>query len=299
MIEKTVSCILLIFAFCTDMSAQLIDNRLGNAFEDEMFFNASFITNNQIREIRGESYVKRTNERMKSLPSEAIYHFESGGNLTKLYKVRKLFGKLDTLHIRWDYDSDGKIEQRIETDTRGFYAVDNEWNESGRIAERNFYRMRNKSADKRHFEPLEKYLVNSENYQYQSLSDTVLEKTTFNSYGLPYKKEKTIWNSDGYMLREDLKFVVSGQRQITTYEYNNKGWISYVEVNQEPEGNTTRKSFVYDDMGNLLTIDFFENGEKTHIKELIYTDAMLLHSTIYRELSSNIMNITKYFYTFY
>jgi hypothetical protein len=277
---------------------QLIDNEVGNAFEDEMFFNEAFIANNEVVSVTGESWVKRNGELMKKQPGSKKYIFGEAGKLQKLYKVKKMFGELDTLHILWDYNSEGDVITKVEKDKRGFYAERNEYGESNLLHERRYYRYTNDSGSRDQFSPKKEYLINKEQFEHRRINDTVKVQITLNNYGLPYKKLKTTWSSSGYLLSELLEYTVSGQKVRTLYSYNNNGWISSLKQVHQPEGNTDEKKFVYDKMGNLLFGDHFKNGKKTHRTELIYDEGMLLHSTIHRELSSNIMNITKFYYTF-
>ncbi|MFZ6051919.1 hypothetical protein [Halocola ammonii] len=282
----------------TSAQSQLIDNRTGRAFEDEMFFSEEFIENNNIESVRGESWIKRNGETMKKLPGGEEYVFGEEGKLKKLYKVRKMFGSLDTLHILWDYNSHGNVVEKVESDKRGFYAERNEYGEEERLEEKRYYRYSNKSTTRARFEPREEYLINKEQFEYKEIIDTVTVRITLNNHGLPYKKVKTVKNSNGYLLSETLEYTVSGQKIRSVYSYNNNGWISSIKEEHSPGGNTSEKKFVYGEMGNLLFIDHFENGKKKYRTELIYDERMLLHSTIHRELESNIMNITKYFFTF-
>lgn len=295
--KKIVACSF--FLLCiSSVFSQLIDNRLGNAFEDEMFFNEQFLADNGIITIRGESYLKRTSRPMRKLSNEEIYHFSGDGHLSKLYKIRELFGELDTLHFLWKYNDNDKIIQRTETDSRGFYIVRMVRNEDGNVKKRLFYRIRNKGRARDDFVPGEEFLVNTEEYEYSFPNDTTKIITTLNNHGLPYKEEMIVRNELGYLIKERKKFVVSNQVETTTYEYNNKGWITSVTTQYFPLKDRESKEFEYDDFGNLLFVSHLKSGTETHRTELIYDEAMLLHSIIHRELSSNLMDITKYFYTF-
>ena len=290
--------LLLSVVLTTSARSQLIDNRTGSAFEDEMFFDEEFVENNNIKSVRGESWIKRNGETMKKLPGGEEYVFGEEGKLKKLYKVRKMFGSLDTLHILWDYNSQGKVVEKVESDKRGFYAERNEFGRDGHLQSKRFYRYSTNSSTRARFEPKEEYLINKEQCEHKEINDTVAVRVTLNNHGLQYKKVRTTWNSKGYLLSETLEYTVSGQKIKSVYSYNNSGWISSIKEEHFPGGNTSEKKFVYDEMGNLLFIDHFENGKKKYRTELLYDERMLLHSTIHRELESNIMNITKYFFAF-
>ena len=83
---KTFSLICLL-VIVNSVNAQIIDNREGKAFQDEMFFSQEFLWQNKISSITGVSSIKRVGRAIESKPDIVVYKFNETGQLLKIDAV--------------------------------------------------------------------------------------------------------------------------------------------------------------------------------------------------------------------
>ena len=87
-------------ALCTvhvqSANAQLIDNRIGNAFNEEMFFSQQFLWLNKIKSITGVVSVKRPNKPIEQRPDMSVYRFNEVGLMSRLDKVSSVKNLIDS-----------------------------------------------------------------------------------------------------------------------------------------------------------------------------------------------------------
>ena len=102
-------------------NAQIIDNRKGNVFEDENYFNQEFLWQNKIKSVQGSVSIKRPQRPIEQRPDVFIYRFNEVGLLTQLDKVSSVLHLVDSMTIEYKRNDLGEVELRTEKGNRGFF----------------------------------------------------------------------------------------------------------------------------------------------------------------------------------
>ncbi|MBL7941282.1 MAG: hypothetical protein JNM00_00855, partial [Flavobacteriales bacterium] len=105
--------IVLLVCHCAGiLQAQIIDNRNGKAFEDEMFFNQEFLWQNKIRVVSATTTIKRPSRPIEPRPDVLVYHFNEVGLLQQIDRVRSVLQFVDTTSILFRHNGLGEVELR-------------------------------------------------------------------------------------------------------------------------------------------------------------------------------------------
>lgn len=280
-------------------TAQIIDNRLGKAFSDEMYFNQEFLWQNKVKAITGVVSIKRPNRPIEQRPDISVYRFNDVGLLQQLDKVTSVLHLVDTLKIEYKRNDLGEVELRTEQGNRGFYTKKFFYNKEGKVERLDFGKSENLSTQRGSLEAGQSITINSESYTYNQLNDTVLMKSCYNNYGLLYSHITTTVNGLGYLISEREDIVMSNRSTTQFYSYNEKGWLEEVKSeNSNPELSKSVKYF-YDDLGNLLKLERYLGGKMTQEIEVLYTETMLIEAFLDHDVRSHDIVITKFTYEFH
>lgn len=296
--------ILFLFILCiaseySSVQAQLIDNRLGNVFSEEMYFNQEFLWQNKLKTISGQVSIKRKNRAIQQLPDMLVFHFNEVGLLKALDKVNSVLHLVDSLRVEYKRNDLGEVEFRRESSSRGILTQSLNYDEQGRIKRIDFGKAENLSSAPGKMEPGKMIIVNSESYEYFPSGDNALRKRAFNNYGLFYSERTITRDPLGYIIKEVEELVMSGRTVTRNYSYNDKGWID--EIVQTDNLGSPKKSeiFYYDPFGNLQKVEYYLADELTREVEVLYLENMLLEALIDHDLQSGDIRITKFSYDFY
>ena len=156
--------LMLAFVFSVGLtaSAQLIDNRIGNAFNEEMFFSQQFLWMNKIRSVTGVVSVKRPGKPIEQRPDISVYRFNEVGLMTRMDKVSSVKNLIDSLTIKFKRNDLGSIELREETGTRGYYSTGFVYDDPGRLIRVEYGTAENISTVKNKLEPGRTIAINAE-----------------------------------------------------------------------------------------------------------------------------------------
>lgn len=299
--EKSKIVILLLLIICARelATAQIIDNRLGKAFSDEMYFNQEFLWQNKVKAITGVVSIKRPNRPIEQRPDISIYRFNDVGLLQQLDKVTSVLHLVDTLKIEYKRNDLGEVELRTEQGNRGFYTKKFFYNKEGKVERLDYGKSENISTQRGSLEAGQSITINSESYTYNQLNDTVLMKSCYNNYGLLYSHITTTTNGLGYLISEREDIVMSNRSTTQTYKYNEKGWLEEVSSENNNPDLTKGSKYYYDDLGNLLKLERYLGGKMTQEIEVLYTETMLIEAFLDHDVRSHDIVITKFAYEFH
>ncbi len=292
---------LLVVGFLTpySLSAQMIDNRLGNAFKQEMFFSQEFIWMNKIKSITGVISVKRPNRPIEDKPDLIVYHFNEVGLLDRLDKVTSIMNLTDSLTIEYKRNDLGEVELKRENGTKGYFTTKFNYDKQGKIIRLDYTKTENISAEKDKLQPGETVTINSETYTWTDEGNGRMRRSNFNNYGLQYSNWTIKRNELGYIEDEVEELILSGRTNTRKYSYNEQGWIDLIEITSNLSTVTKKEKFHYDALGNLLKMEFFEDDKLTREVEVLYTPVMLVEAFLDHDLQSHDITIIKMRYELY
>ncbi|MFM7234744.1 MAG: hypothetical protein ACKOZM_09140 [Flavobacteriales bacterium] len=293
-----VICSLLVLQASTGV-AQLIDNRIGNAFNEEMFFSQQFLWVNKIRSITAVVSVKRPNRPIEQRPDISVYRFNEVGLMTRLDRVTSVKNLIDSLTIKFKRNDLGSIELREETGTRGYYTTGFVYDEQGRLIRMEYGTAENISTVKNKLEPGRTIAINEESVTWNEQENGVIRKSVYNNYGLHYSNWTITKNPKGFVESEVEELIMSGRTKTKTYTYNEHGWISKIESADNMTGGKKAQTFIYDSLGNVQKVEYFDGKNMTREIEVLYTPTMLVEAFLDHNLENGDIVITKFSYEYY
>lgn len=293
--------LLILFSFLLVQlgSAQIIDNREGKAFQQEMFFSQEFLWQNKISSITGVCQMKRTGKAIENRPDITVYHFNETGQLAKIDAVTSVLSMVDSTHIVFDRNELGLVQNRNELGRNGYTTTAFFYDHKGRVERIDNSVSENKSIEKLKLVPGLTVTVNSESFKYSEPSSLILRKESFNNYGLPYAVDLVYRDSAGFVTREEKELTLSGKTYSKIYTYNDKGWIAQISTLESSSNKETkRENFQYDRIGNLIKVSYYTNSILQREIEILYTPTSFIEATLDQDMGSKDILITKYSYDF-
>jgi hypothetical protein len=280
-------------------TAQIIDNREGKAFQQEMFFSQEFLWQNKVSSITGVCQMKRTGKAIENRPDITVYHFNETGQLAKIDAVTSVLSMVDSTHIVFDRNELGLVQNRNELGRNGYTTTSFFYDNKGRVSRIDNSVSENKSVEKLKLVPGLTVTVNSETFKYSEPSQLILRKESFNNYGLPYSIDLVYRDTAGFVSREEKELTLSGKSLSKVYTYNDKGWIAQIStIESASNKESKRETFHYDRIGNLTKVDYYSNSVLTREIEILYTPTSFIEATLDQDMGSKDITITKYSYEF-
>lgn len=278
--------------------AQIIDNRNGRAFENEMYFNQEFIWQNKVRTIATSTAIKRPSRPIEARPDVVVYRFNEVGLLIQLDRVRSVLQFVDSTSILFRHNGLGDVEQRSERGTRGISTKEFKYDASGRIIRVDYGSAENIASDAGKLEPGKTIAVNSETFVWNEAAEGTAYRKEFNNYGLHYATTSVTSGTGGYLQKEETELILSGRITTNLYTYNERGWVSSVESTDNQATQKSSRLFEYDELGNLLKVKYLKNEEVVREVEILYTDNLLIEALLDMDMSTNDIVIQKFTYEF-
>jgi hypothetical protein len=282
-----------------EVNGQIIDNRLGKAFKDEMFFSQQFLWLNKVKSITGVKSIKRPNRPIEQRPDVIVYRFNQVGLLAALDQVTSVLNLVDSLTIEYKRNDLGEVELKKENGTRGYFTTQFNYDEHGRLIRMDYGKAENISESRGVLIPGQIININSEAFVWNDGPNGVVRKSNFNNYGLNYSNWVITKNALGYVESEVEELIMSGKTTTHKYVYNEHGWIERIETINNLNTNGKVQTFVYDSLGNLLKVEYFEGKNMVREVEILYTSTMLIEAFLDHDLQSHNIEITKFSYEFY
>lgn len=292
--------LLLLFAgLITSGHAQIIDNRLGKVFQEEMYFNQQFVWQNKIKSITGIKSIKRPNRPIEARPDLIAFRFNEVGQLTSMDKISSVLHIVDSLSITYKRNNLGDLEFVTETGNKGYFTTQYHYDSQGRIDRMNYNKTENLSQEKGKLEPGQTILVNNETYEWQETEQGVLKKKNFNNYGLHYSNWTMVKNELGYIQSETEELIMSGRTTTKTYTYNEKGWVSETTISDNQNNKTKTEKYTYDELGNLKKVQYYNDKELVREIEILYKSNLLLEAFLDHDMITDEVIITKFSFEYY
>lgn len=290
---------LLTAVFPVSLEAQMIDNRLGNAFKQEMFFSQEFLWVNKIKSATGIVSVKRPNRPIEQRPDLIVYRFNEVGLLEKIDKISSVMNLVDSLTVEYKRNDLGEVELKKENGTKGYFTTHFNYDSQGKIIRLDYGKTENVSTEKNKLEPGETTVINSETFTWTDEGNGIVRRSNFNNYGLKYSNWTIAKNSLGYIEREEEELILSARTTKREYTYNDHGWVDLIKISSNQTPVIKEEKFYYDKLGNLLKMEFFEDQKMAREIEVLYTPTMLVEAFLDHDLQSHDIVITKWKYEYY
>jgi hypothetical protein len=271
-------------------------------FKGDNFFRPEFIQRNHIQTMFGEINTKQTMQVIKNQHLLQHYRFNKNGQLAQ-YTYTYYNGKqIDTNAVFYQYNAQGKVVKIRRSDKFGFTTTDFAYDEKGYLSRKTVSREENQLASKTQFVLKRKYELSSETYQYTELTPYQHQQKFFNNAGRLYKIKNIYFDSLGYKKSEQSKYIIGGQREIITYEYDSIGRVNRRTITITFNGKKTSEyyTYKYDEFGNIMQVKYFKNNRQEYRQELVYhAESRLLKGLIEKDAGTEMLTIITYQYTFF
>lgn len=288
--------LLLIFSINGLAQAQVLDNRLGEAFTDKPFFNAEFVKLNHLKRLNGTYTYKNQGAAMRETSFKHVYEFDTEGRLISTYETRTDDGTKDTSWNIYAYDERGFLSVHKKTDEDGFTVVRYKNDSLGRVVEEEF--LREIDSNGRIVRTLS---FNKERIEYRDYDNQVM-RTRYNNYDLPYLDESWNYNDLGYLVQREERIKMTTSVYTYTHSYNDKGKLATIQkTSNREEGILEETTFQYDELGNLMEKRIYKNGVFITDIQIIYNaKTKLLSAILTKQVSTGFMTIVRFMdYEFY
>jgi hypothetical protein len=289
---------LVALTFSNISDAQIIDNRNGNAFREEIFFSQQFLWLNKVRSITGVTSIKRPNRPIEQRPDLVVYRFNEVGLLQQMDKVSSVFNLVDSMSIRYRRNDIGEVFQKEETGSRGYFTTNYNYDEQGKLIRIDYGTAENISSAKDKLMPGQVITINSESYAWRDQQNGVSGKSVYNNYGLHYSNWTITRSQAGFIETESEELIMSGKTTTRTYTYDEHGWIAAIQTKDNMSAAVKSQTFNYDHLGNLLKVNYYDNKNLIREIEVLYTPTLLVEAFLDHDLQSHDIVITKFSYEF-
>ncbi|MDZ4750185.1 MAG: hypothetical protein SGI87_01125 [Flavobacteriales bacterium] len=290
--------VLLVILTAQSFQGQIIDNRLGNAFREEMYFNREFLWQNKVKKITGTYAIKRPNRPIDQRPDLLVFSFNEVGLLSQIDKVTSVLSLVDSLTVHFKRNDLGEVEIRSEKNARGFSSTKLVY-EDGKVVRVDFERAENVATEGKKLEAGKSTLINSEAYTYSDAGPNASRKSSYNNYALLYSNEIVTKNELGFIVNRREELTMSGKTREALYTYNDKGWVSRISYTDNVGSAPRTDDFYYDEIGNLLKVEYRESNELLKEIEVLYTETMMIEALLNHDLRSHDIEIIKFQYEYY
>ncbi len=281
-------------------NAQIMAPPEGMQFYHVPKWNPEFISSNGIKEIRAVMETKRDGDRIRKTHRETVYQFDREGKGALVAHINRQLN--DTSITAWQYsdrtfpEPTRRLECEVRSDASGLFSYCYSYNAEGLPVERKYSRLERWQPITSANFAAKGTKVNTETYTH-SRYDGQLHTTLHNSAGRPYQKDIRYYDADGYLVKYMRSFVLSSERHEEVYTYEVHGWLAALEVTFGRQLH--RMEWKYDEVGNLLVEERFEQGSKVYHKEFVYEGAnMLLRAELTRREGDEMLEITTFTYVF-
>ncbi len=290
----------LAFLIATNCSAQLVNSE-KNLFTEDTFFNEDFILCEKIKSITGAFHYKRDNEKMHDKGVIVKYEFDTLGRLKRQYSTFKKYGgETDTSFVFYEYDNDGRLSTKRTSDNFGFYSMSYTYDKNGNIIQETYSRELNANHSAGDFSLGKQYPMGVEKFEFDYISPVFYKKKLLNNLGVPFKEISFLMNELGKVTEETGTFLSIRHVERKNYTYNEKGkLIEKTEFTDLGQALTIQYQYVYDKNDQLIEIKKLKNTEPVQITEFMLNNNGLITNRLSREITAQIIDITKFSYEFY
>lgn len=280
-----------------DLAGQMVRIVPGTGDPQRIDFDPTFIRRNHVRAVRTEASIKRDGEPIRPRRERQVHRFDSAGVLVHSISTMGVPGTgRDTSWVEYRSDALGRPVEELRNDLHGWFALRDSLDAMGRTVRRTHVRIANEGPDRYRLVPGPETIISDERCAHRTLNDTAVRETWYNELGLPYR-ERT-WSRDewGYLRSVEDRNIITGRRGVISFRYEEKGRLA--ERTDRPDISAPAVSswtWRYDQAGNVLQVDTWQDGRQTRHAEFLYEEGtMLLKAIIARDMITGLIHITEY-----
>ena len=286
--------------FTINSSAQILGINKP-LFSDLPFFNVDFIKANSISTITGAISSKKVGDIIRSTHLDYHYEFMENGKLKTQISSHFSQGLKDSTLVSYYYYSNGNLAVKRKSDSYGYFSYHYKYDELNNIITQTYCRDENKFKRKNKFELKKEYFILTDSFSYKKYNDRQSEKVFYNCYGKKFKTQTNYFDEFGYLKEEYTKFIIGTNKKKLTYTYDEYGRVFKKHIYSNiARGKKTTEVYSYDEIGNVLEIQYFNIDTHISTKQFLYDKTtMLLSAIIIQEMETELLRIIKYSYTFF
>jgi hypothetical protein len=300
LIVKYLLSLFLFFLLSLNTKAQLLDAN-KQLFDEEPFFNEKFIKANKIKSIKGSWSSKKVKDIIRKKNVDFYYEFNENGMLQQQYSTFLSQDiKKDTSVIAYTYNSENKIIVKRKTDNNGFFSLTYDYDVKGNLLKETYAREENASNTKNDFSLKRQYIIKTDSFHCEQLSNNQEKITYYNSYGKSYKETFYYYDNLGYLSEVYTKYLIGNKKSKITYKFNETGRLGERTTHTDLNKDLIKKEeFIYDEIGNLMEIKTYENNEYKTSTQFLYDKNMLMTAQLTKVIATEFLTIIQYEYSFY
>lgn len=284
-----------LFFLTGSVKAQLINNTLGKAFEEQPFFNAKEIKLKKVKEIHCTYFQKKTGDIMRDMNKNSVYFFNEKGYLSSVFEIHDPGVHADTSYFQYLYSPKGILKTLRKNNYNGFTSTNFSYDSIGQVIKEEIYRDLVIQRDLSNPIFKQDSLVDFETIRYKSYPNQK-KKIVYNSYGNPYIDYITYTNTKGQIIEIAKKLKMTSELEETKYFYNSSNLIdSIVKFSSNTPKETESVYFKYDNKNNLISKKSYVNKKLVYQTEFLYNAKTgVVSSIIKQEVTSNLLSIIRF-----
>jgi hypothetical protein len=252
-------------------------------------FNEIFISRNKINSIVVEISTKREMDIIRSAHEFRVFDFDADGHLVSEKKFKmstsdSLNISYDTLSLSYNYNSDGKLIDRVEYRDKGFVKKYYEYDSEGHLKGLTTTQFDDKNPDNGH-------IISKDSIFTVQIKDMFVQRY-INDYNRPYKEIRLMYDSLGYLYRYRNMYLISKNINTIDYKYNDMGLLKEVLFENSNGTMPKRKEvYEYDSFGFPEAQFIYVNDELTERKEYLFREDGSLKAILTKDMVSNMITI--------
>lgn len=224
-----------------------------------MPFNQDFIARNKIAQIEVTEQIKRSNQPITPTGLRKKYLFNDEGACTSRSTYRNRYGRVDTILEAYQLSAKDEVLQYRRKDRSGFHKEEFEF--KGDTMSICAYKGRDKDS-------IATWI--SCEHHITRKRDSIETTVIYNEQFLPYLERRKKFDSRGYLMSMTETYLVSRKSQITRYQYNNHGRLSF--RSKATKSGSEEWSYIYSDEGLLEEVLFRRDGELVWKRAVVIDD---------------------------
>jgi hypothetical protein len=252
-------------------------------------FNELFISRNHIKSIVVEISTKREMDVIRSAHQFRVFDFDDDGHLVSEKKFKMSTSdsiniRYDTLSLSYNYNSDGKLTDRVEYMGKGFVKKYYGYDAKGQLQ-----RLTTTQYD---YKNPEKGRIISKDSIFTVQTKNMMVQRYINDYNRPYKEIRLMYDSLGYLYRYRNMYLISKHINTIDYKYNDMGLLKEVLFKYSEASTPTRKEvYEYDTFGFPEAQFIYVNDILKERKEYLFREDGSLKAILTKDMASNLITI--------
>jgi hypothetical protein len=285
-----------ILLFVTSWStffSQVIDNQLGNGFDQFPNFNSHYLKQKRIKSIKVSNFTKKTGDIMRESSKKTILNFDLLGKLSSKIEISSSNGYIDSSKSEFVYTAKGWLAKEKKQIGKDWKVTNYKYDTTGQVVKEE-YRLE-KTLFTEHGYSIQDSLLDFETSRYKQYNNQ-RKRIVYNSYGNPYLDYIYYYNTKNQIIEIGKKLKMTSEINETKLFYNDKNQIdSLVFYSSLTPNETESVYFLYDKLGNIIDKKLYINKKLIYKIEFVYNEKTgMLSSILKQEIANNFLTIIRF-----